>query len=72
MLQTRQLETEIRDLEHQLRDSKQKYEAIESRERDRECNEGEKHREEVAQLKDFNTSLRTELERLMSIPSKTA
>lgn len=64
----KQLEADKRDLQKQVVDLKNKCESLEQKEKERREEEGNKHGEDIAYLKQHNASLKQELEKLLSIP----
>jgi len=65
------LESEVRDLEKFCVEMKEKCEEVERKEAERQGEEEEKHREVVEFRRKHNSTLKKELEQLLSIPVET-
>lgn len=59
------------ELEQSVNETKQRREVAEDKEQERESGDSERHREEIQALKEHNEQLRAELERILSMPSKS-
>lgn len=63
------IETEVRDLQMQVSEMKDKCESSERREQERRQEEGDKHKAEVDELQQHNEELKRKLEEMLSVPT---